>query len=66
MKISYAYKKINEIMKIIEDLNFIDFKSIKGRLENQKRVNKAYKMLDEFKAEMERESIKSNQKRNKV
>ena len=65
MKLSYVYKRVSEIMKVIENVNFIEFKSIKGRLENQKRVNKAYTMLDEFKAEMERESIKSKQKRNR-
>lgn len=30
---------------------------------NQKSINQAYKMLDELRAEMERESIRNKQKR---
>lgn len=63
MTISHVYKKITEVMKIIENINFIEFKSIRGRLENQKKVNKAYRMLDDLRAEMERESIRNKQKR---
>lgn len=63
MTISHVYKKITEVMKVIENINFIEFKSIKGRLENQKKVNQAYKMLDNIRAEMERESIRNKQKR---
>ena len=63
MTISHAYKKITEVMQTIENINFIEFKSIKGRLENQKKVNQAYKMLDNFKDELIREHIKNKQKR---
>lgn len=62
MTISHVYKKITEVMKVIENINFIEFKSIKGRLENQKKVNQAYRMLDNIRAEMEREAIKNKQK----
>ena len=64
MTISYVYKKITEAMQTIENINFIEFKTIRGRLENQKKVNQAYKMLDNIRAELERESIKNKQKRN--
>lgn len=63
MTISHVYKKITEVMQTIENINFIEFKSIKGRLENQKKVNQAYKMLDNFKDELIREHIKNKQKR---
>lgn len=63
MTISHVYKRITEVMKVIENVNFIEFKTIQARLENQKRVNKAYRMLDEIRAEMERESIRNKQKR---
>ena len=59
MTISHVYKKITEVMKTIENINFIEFKSIKGRLENQKKVNQAYKMLDNFRDELIREHIKN-------
>lgn len=63
MTINHVYKKITEVMQTIENINFIEFKTIRGRLENQKKVNQAYKMLDNIRAEMERESIKNKQKR---
>lgn len=59
MTISHVYKKITEVMQTIENINFIEFKSIKGRLENQKKVNQAYKMLDNFRDELIREHIKN-------
>lgn len=49
-------------MQTIENINFIEFKTIRGRLENQKKVNQAYRMLDELRAEMERERIRNKQK----
>ena len=62
MTISHVYNKVTETMKVIENVNFIEYKSLKGRLENQKKVNKVYKMLDDFKAELEREIIRNKQK----
>lgn len=62
MTINHVYKRVSEAMKVIENVNFIEFKSMQGRIENQKKVNKAYRMLDEFRAELERESIKNKQK----
>ena len=62
MTISHVYKKITEVMQTIENINFIEFKTIRGRLENQKKVNQAYRMLDELRAEMEREIIRNKQK----
>lgn len=62
MTISHVYKKITEVMQTIENINFIEFKTIRGRLENQKKVNQAYRMLDELRAEMERERIRNKQK----
>lgn len=62
MTISHVCKKITEVMQTIENINFIEFKTIRGRLENQKKVNQAYRMLDELRAEMERERIRNKQK----
>ena len=62
MTISHVYKKVSEVMQTIENINFIEFKTIRGRLENQKKVNQAYRMLDELRAEMERERIRNKQK----
>ena len=62
MTISHVYNKVTETMKVIENVNFIEYKSLKGRLENQKKVNQAYRMLDELRAEKERERIRNKQK----
>ena len=62
MTISHVYKKITEVMQTIQNINLYEMSSSAMRRLNQKSINKAYKMLDELRAEMERESIKNKQK----
>ena len=62
MTISHVYKKITEVMQTIQNINLYEMSSSAMRRLNQKKVNQAYKMLDELRAEMERESIKNKQK----
>ena len=63
MTISHVYKKITEVMKTIENINLYEVSSSTMRRLNQKAIHNAYKMLDELRAEMERESIRNKQKR---
>lgn len=63
MTISYVYKKITEVMQTIENINLYEVTTLSRRMVNQKNINKAYKMLDELRAEIEREHIKNKQKR---
>lgn len=62
MTISHVYKKITEVMQTIENVNLYEMTSSTMRRLNQKSINQAYKMLDELRAEMERESIRNKQK----
>lgn len=63
MTISHVYKKITEVMQTIENVNLYEMTSSTMRRLNQKSINRAYKMLDELRAEIEREIIKNKQKR---
>lgn len=63
MTISHVYKKITEVMQTIENVNLYEMTSSTMRRLNQKSINRAYKMLDELRAEMERENIQNKQKR---
>ena len=63
MTISYVYKKLTEIMQTIQNVNLYEMSSASVRRLNQKSINQAYKMLDELRAEIEREHIKNKQKR---
>ena len=63
MTIGHAYKKVSEVMAIIENLNFYEIETRSVRILNQQKLNKAYRLLDDFKAELEREVIKNKQKK---
>lgn len=63
MTISHIYKKITEIMQTIENINIYEMSSSTMRRLNQQKINKAYRQLDDFKAELEREVIKNKQKK---
>ena len=63
MTISHVYKKVTEVMQVIQNINLYEVGVGSTRSANQKAINKAYRMLDELRAEMERESIKNKQKR---
>lgn len=62
MKISYAYKKISEVMALIDNINLYEVSTITVRMLNQKKLHKAYKLLDSFRDELIRENIKNKQK----
>ena len=62
MTISHVYKKITEIMQIIENVNIYEMSSPTMRRLNQQKINKAYRQLDDLRAELEREHIKNKQK----
>ena len=59
MKISHAYKIITKIMRLLEGISTTD---IYRKEINQKKVNKAYNMLDKFRDEFIRESIERKQR----
>lgn len=61
MTTNHVYKKITEVMQVIENINLYDLTTLSRRMVNQKNINKAYKMLDELRAEIEREHIKNKQ-----
>ena len=61
MTISHVYNKVTEVMKTIENINLYEMSSSTMRRYNQKKINDAYKQLDNLKAEMEREHIKNKQ-----
>lgn len=63
MKISYAYKKISEVMALIDNINLYEVSTSTIRMLNQKKLHKAYKLLDNLRAELEREYIKNKQRR---
>ena len=63
MTLGHVYKKLTEIMQTIENVNIYEMSSSTMRRLNQQKINKAYKQLDNLKAEIERESIKNTQKR---
>lgn len=63
MTISHVYKKITEVMQTIENVNLYEMTSSTMRRLNQKSINRAYKMLDDLRAEIERENIQNKQKR---
>jgi hypothetical protein len=64
MEVQMTINYVQEvIIKAMKQLELIDFINIEKRRENQKQVNKAYKMLDNFNDELVREIIKNKQKK---
>ena len=62
MKISYAYKKISEAMALIDNINLYEVSTITVRMLNQKKLHKAYKLLDNFRDDLIIEKIINKQK----
>ena len=62
MTISHVYNKVTEIMKTIQNINLYEMSSSTMRRYNQKKINDAYKMLDNFRDELIRENIRNKQK----
>ena len=60
MTISHVYNKVTEVMKTIENINLYEVSSSTMRRLNQKAIHNAYKMLDNLRAEMEREQKSIN------
>ena len=55
MTINHVYNIVVDTMKELENINLLD---ISKRKESQAQINKAYKILDNFKVELIREEIK--------
>lgn len=62
MTIKHIYKIINKTMQLLESIDFIN---LEKRKYNQEQLNKAYKVLDNFRDELIRENIKHKQGENK-
>lgn len=58
MTINHIYNIVIDTMKELENINLLD---ISKRKESQAQINKAYKILDNFKDELIREDIKRKQ-----
>jgi hypothetical protein len=64
MEVQMTINYVQEvIIKAMKQLELIDFINIEKRRENQKQVNKAYNILDNFNDELVREKIKNKQKK---
>lgn len=63
MTLNYVYKKVTEYMTDIQNINIYEISSSAARRANQKKLNDAYRHADNFRAEIEREIIKSKQKK---
>lgn len=63
MTLDYVYKKVTGFMAEIQNINLYEIGSSAIRRANQKRLNSAYKNMDDFRGEIEREKIKEKQKR---
>ena len=62
MNIGYLYKEIGDAMTLMGNINFIDYESRPVRLENQRKINKAYNKLNDIRDGLVRESIINKQK----
>ena len=59
MTINHVYNIVVDTMKELENINLLD---ISKRKESQAQINRAYKILDNFKDELIREDIKRKRK----
>ena len=60
MKLIYLQKNIEEVMCDLENIDCLTIKNERTFLENQKKINKAYKLLDKMREEIINERIKNN------
>lgn len=63
MTLDYVYKKVTEFMAEIQSINLYEIGSSAIRRANQKKLNGAYRQMDDFRAEIEREIIKEKQRK---
>lgn len=59
MKLIYLQKKIEEAMCDLENIDCLTIKNKSTFLENQKRINRVYKLLDKMREEIINERIKN-------
>lgn len=59
MKLIYLQKKIEEAMCDLENIDCLTIKNKSTFFENQKRINRAYKLLDKMREEIINERIKN-------
>lgn len=59
MKLIYLQKKIEEAMCDLENIDCLTIKNKSTFLENQKRINRAYNLLDKMREEIINERIKN-------
>ena len=59
MKLINLQKKIEEAKRDIENIDYLTIKNKRTFLENQKKINKAYKLLDKMREEIINERIKN-------
>ena len=62
IKLRHVFNIVNRVMEELETIDFINRDKYAARL-NQKKVNEAYKILDNFRDELIRENIKNKQRR---
>ena len=65
MKINHVYKIVSDTMALIDNINLYEVSTITVRMLNQKKLHKAYKLLDNFRDELIRENIINKQKHNR-
>ena len=59
MKLIYLQKKIEETMCDLENIDCLTVKNKRTFLENQKKINRAYNLLDKMREEIINERIKN-------
>ena len=59
MKLINLQKKIEEAKREIENIDWLTIKNKRTFLENQKKINKAYELLDKMKKQIINERIKN-------
>lgn len=59
MKSIYLQKKIEEAMRDLENIDCLTIKNKSIFLKNQKKINRAYKLLDKMREEIINERIKN-------
>ena len=65
MTTNHAYEEISKAMSLIENLNLYESNSRTRRMLNQQQLNKAYRILNNFRDEIIRKKKKNKQGGNK-
>lgn len=59
MRLIYVQKKIEKVMSNLDNIDCLTVKNKNVFLENQKRINRAYSMLDQIRDEIINERIQN-------